>query len=198
MFTEILRKYYFYTNKHKNFYRLSMIKISSSITLKNKELYKGFYQSPFGRIIIALQENVIVGIEFTEPEESFPHILDNHSKIQQAGDAIFTQQPLSIAFCGTSLQEAVWHSLLEIPKGELRNYEQIALAIGKPKAVRAVATAIGKNPIPYIIPCHRMIRKDGSLGGFSGGLHFKKKLLSLEGIPSTMYKNTSQKISSAS
>ena len=85
---------------------------------------------------------------------------------------------------GTKFQLKVWKYLKSIPKGELRTYSQVAIAIKKPKAVRAVANAIGKNPYAPKIPCHRVIRSDGSLGGYSGpgGIKTKKKLLKKEGI----------------
>ena len=85
---------------------------------------------------------------------------------------------------GTKFQLKVWKYLKSITKGELRTYSQVAIAIKKPKAVRAVANAIGKNPYAPKIPCHRVIRSDGSLGGYSGkgGINTKRKLLKLEGI----------------
>ena len=85
---------------------------------------------------------------------------------------------------GTKFQLKVWKYLKSIPKGELRTYSQVAIAIKKPKAARAVANAIGKNPYAPKIPCHRVIRSDGSLGGYSGkgGINTKRKLLKLEGI----------------
>ena len=85
---------------------------------------------------------------------------------------------------GTTFQLTVWNYLRQIPKGTVKTYSQIANAIGKPMAVRAVANAIGKNPHPPKIPCHRVIRSDGSLGGYSakGGIKTKKMLLKKEGI----------------
>ena len=85
---------------------------------------------------------------------------------------------------GTKFQIKVWQYLKKIPMGSVKNYSQVAKAIGKPLAVRAVANAIGKNPYPPRIPCHRVIRSNGSLGGYSGkgGLKTKKKLLKKEGI----------------
>ena len=85
---------------------------------------------------------------------------------------------------GTQFQLKVWSYLKKIPKGKLKTYAQVAKAIGKPKAVRAVANAIGKNPFPHKIPCHRVIRSDGKLGGYSakGGIKTKKKLLKNEGF----------------
>ena len=85
---------------------------------------------------------------------------------------------------GTKFQLEVWKYLISIPKGQTRTYSQVAMAIKKPKAVRAVANAIGKNPYAPKIPCHRVIRSDGSLGGYSGkgGINTKRKLLKLEGV----------------
>ena len=85
---------------------------------------------------------------------------------------------------GTPFQLATWRYLRQIPKGTVKTYSQVANAIGKPSAIRAVASAIGKNPYPPKIPCHRVIRSDGSLGGYSGkgGIKTKKMLLKKEGI----------------
>ena len=80
---------------------------------------------------------------------------------------------------GTKFQLKVWNYLRKIPKGKVKSYLDVAKAIGKPKAFRAVANAVGKNPYPPLIPCHRVIRSDGSLGGYSGkgGIKEKKRLL---------------------
>ena len=85
---------------------------------------------------------------------------------------------------GTVFQIRVWNELKKVPKGETKSYKEIAELIGKPKAARAVANACGKNPYSPQIPCHRVIRSDGSLGGFSapGGIKAKKKLLKKEGF----------------
>ena len=83
---------------------------------------------------------------------------------------------------GTRLQIKVWNYLKKITKGKVKTYLEIAKAIRKPKAFRAVANAVGKNPYPPLIPCHRVIRSDGSLGGYSGkgGIKEKRRLLFLE------------------
>ena len=85
---------------------------------------------------------------------------------------------------GTKFQLKVWNYLKKIPKGKVKTYLDVAKAIGQPKAFRAVANAVGKNPYPPVIPCHRVIRSDGSIGGFSapGGIKTKKKLLKSEGF----------------
>lgn len=83
---------------------------------------------------------------------------------------------------GTPFQMAVWQALLNIPYGETISYKTLALNIDNPKAVRAVGSANGKNPLPIIIPCHRVIQSDQTLGGYSGGLTTKVNLLKLEGL----------------
>ncbi|WP_310467791.1 methylated-DNA--[protein]-cysteine S-methyltransferase [Sphingomonas sp.] len=82
---------------------------------------------------------------------------------------------------GTAFQEAVWRELRKIPAGQTRSYADIAAAVGQPGAVRAVGTANGSNPIAVLVPCHRVIRSDGSLGGYAGGLDRKRQLLDAEG-----------------
>ena len=85
---------------------------------------------------------------------------------------------------GTDFQRRVWKEISKIPFGETRTYKDLATAIGKPNSSRAVANACGKNPYPVIIPCHRVIRSDGKLGGYSGvgGVKKKKELLKLENV----------------
>ena len=98
-----------------------------------------------------------------------------------AGRAAKNQPPLDLN-AGTEFQQQVWNALRKIPFGETKSYGEIAQTIGKPKAVRAVGGACGANPIPVLIPCHRVLAANKKLGGFSGGLDWKRKLLSREGI----------------
>jgi methylated-DNA-[protein]-cysteine S-methyltransferase len=88
---------------------------------------------------------------------------------------------LPLAPAGTPFQRAVWAALEDIPWGETRSYRDIAAAIGRPTAVRAVGAANGRNPLPLVVPCHRVVGSDGSLTGFAGGLAIKRRLLELEG-----------------
>ena len=88
--------------------------------------------------------------------------------------------PLDIQ--GTAFQQRVWRELQKIPYGQTRSYSEIAQAIGHPRAVRAVARACAANPVPILIPCHRVIRKDGTLGGYRGGAARKRALLMLESL----------------
>lgn len=85
---------------------------------------------------------------------------------------------------GTAFQKKVWHALCGIKKGEMVTYSELAKRIGKPKAVRAVANAVGKNPFAPHVPCHRVVRTDGTLGGYSGkgGVKTKRALLKKEGV----------------
>lgn len=88
--------------------------------------------------------------------------------------------PLKLS--GTPFQKKIWSELTRIPFGETRSYQDIAKAVGSPFSSRAVGSACGKNPIPIVIPCHRVISKNGGLGGYSGGLEIKKTLLKIEGL----------------
>jgi O-6-methylguanine DNA methyltransferase len=83
---------------------------------------------------------------------------------------------------GTPFQEKVWAAIRSVPYGEVISYSALAQRAGRPDAIRAAATATGSNPISIVIPCHRIIRKSGGLGGFGGGLPVKRRLLKLEGI----------------
>jgi O-6-methylguanine DNA methyltransferase len=89
--------------------------------------------------------------------------------------------PLDVA-SGTEFQRRVWQALRKIPCGQTRSYAEVAKAIGRPKAVRAVGSACGANHIPVLIPCHRVLANNQRLGGFSGGLHWKRLLLGREGL----------------
>ncbi|MDX1358653.1 MAG: methylated-DNA--[protein]-cysteine S-methyltransferase [Clostridia bacterium] len=145
-----------------------------------------FYESPVGRLTVLIEENVIRGIVFGH------HVADGKYnddpvlglKIFDEFDAYFSGRSvdftLKIRPDGTDFQKQVWRRLLNIPYGETITYSELAESIGHPSAVRAVGTACGSNPIPIIIPCHRVIGKDGSLTGYAGGIENKKFLLNLE------------------
>lgn len=97
-----------------------------------------------------------------------------------AGSRASELPPLDLS-AGTPFQQRVWKALQRIPPGQTRSYGQVARAIGKPGAARAVGGACGANPIPVLIPCHRVLAANGKLGGFSGGLDRKRRLLAIEG-----------------
>lgn len=108
-------------------------------------------------------------------------------RLRRELDRYFTRRlerfTVPLVFPGTPFQVEVWKALLAIPYGETRSYEDVARAVGRPGAVRAVGTANGRNRIAVVIPCHRVINKSGALGGYGGGLGRKKRLLDLEGAP---------------
>jgi methylated-DNA-[protein]-cysteine S-methyltransferase len=98
-----------------------------------------------------------------------------------AGRAPKKLPPMDLS-AGTPFQQAVWRALAEIPPGQTKSYGEIAQTIGRPKAFRAVGQACGANPIPVLIPCHRALAANGKIGGFSGGLDWKRRLLEEEGV----------------
>jgi AraC family transcriptional regulator of adaptative response/methylated-DNA-[protein]-cysteine methyltransferase len=153
------------------------------------------FDSPLGRMFIAATSRGICRLTFDDSEESLKRLFPKAAIVEDKGglkeliegalEAI--EQPLAmpdlpIDVAGTAFQEAVWRELRRIPAGETRSYAEIAAAIGHPKAVRAVGSANGDNHVCVLIPCHRVIRSDGSLGGYGGGIERKKKLLAAEGV----------------
>ena len=146
-----------------------------------------------GQMLVASSEKGICRLSFDEDEGAllrrFPRaqILAADANMadlaKQAAAAVENpaQMPdLPVDIAGTAFQEAVWQELRRIPPGETRSYAQIAAAVGKPSAVRATGSANGANSVAILIPCHRVVRSDGSLGGYAYGLHRKAKLLERE------------------
>ena len=120
------------------------------------------------------------GMEWKTDHSAFRQ-LNSKFKTYSLGNEVSFDEPLDL-IDGTPFQQAVWRKMATIPWGEVRSYAWLARAIGKPRAFRAVGRACGTNPIPIVIPCHRIISQDGSIGGFTGGLEIKRKLLAIEGI----------------
>jgi AraC family transcriptional regulator of adaptative response/methylated-DNA-[protein]-cysteine methyltransferase len=152
------------------------------------------FDSPLGEMLIAATSKGICRLTFDDSEASlrrqFPNatIMKDDGGMRELVEGALTaiERPaaapeLPIDVAGTAFQDMVWRELRKIPLGETRSYAEIAAAIGAPKAVRAVGTANGDNHVCVLIPCHRVIRSDGSLGGYGGGLDRKKKLLAAEG-----------------
>ncbi len=110
------------------------------------------------------------------------HRLTSKAVNKILGGQIPTELPPMDFSCGTEFQLSVWKSLLKIKPGRTQSYGEIAKSIGKPKALRAVGGACGANPIPLLVPCHRVLAANRKIGGFSGGLGWKEKLLLLEGV----------------
>lgn len=121
-------------------------------------------------------------VPLNKMEEDFHHPILLKAEAELYGYFLEKESSFNIPLNlkGTLFQKKVWQALLEIPYGKTCSYKDIAQKIGNPKAVRAVGTAIGKNPISIIIPCHRVIASNGGLGGFAGGIDRKKILLDLE------------------
>ena len=150
--------------------------------------------SPLGKLLVAATSKGICRLTFKEDEQALRQRFPNADIRADDGtiapwvegallaiDAPQAAPELPIDVHGTAFQEAVWQELRKIPLGETRSYADIAKAVGDPNATRAVGTANGSNPIAVLVPCHRVIRSDGTLGGYAGGLDRKKKLLAAEG-----------------
>lgn len=164
---------------------------------KGLDIKYGFHQSPFGECFLAITERGICAMAFVDEQSRDQQLILLAKKwhfatIQQ--DAIATENYLNKIFQphlstlgklpllvqGTNFQLKVWEALLAIPQGSVTTYQQIAESIGNPRAVRAVGTAVGDNPIAYLIPCHRVIRKEGLLGEYRWGSTRKKALIGWE------------------
>ncbi|MFO0629292.1 MAG: methylated-DNA--[protein]-cysteine S-methyltransferase [Polyangiales bacterium] len=148
--------------------------------------------SPVGGLTLFADDRALVAIAFNEQlrgsgadardDPAHPVLTRARAELEEyfAGDRKTFTIPLGAR--GTAFQQRVWDALAEIPWGETRSYGDIARRIGNPKGVRAVGLANGRNPLPIVVPCHRVIGSDGSLTGYGGGLPIKVKLLGLEGI----------------
>ncbi|MFG2648619.1 methylated-DNA--[protein]-cysteine S-methyltransferase [Streptomyces sp. NPDC048436] len=147
--------------------------------------------SPYGPLTLVATEGTLSGLYMTEqrhrpPEESFGDrdagpFGETISQLEAYFAGELTEFDLPMRLDGTPFQRTVWQQLRLIPYGETRTYGQLADALGKPNASRAVGLANGKNPIGVIVPCHRVIGTGGSLTGYGGGLDRKQRLLAFEG-----------------
>jgi methylated-DNA-[protein]-cysteine S-methyltransferase len=142
-------------------------------------------ETPIANLLVARNERGITSISFRGTEEDeWIRNDDAFADIREQMNAYFAKElrvfKLPLAPRGTPFQLDVWRALRDIPYGETRSYAQIARIIGKPEAIRAVGTANGANPLPIVVPCHRVIGSNGSLTGFGGGLEAKRFLLDLE------------------
>jgi O-6-methylguanine DNA methyltransferase len=156
------------------------------------------YRSPFGPLYLLGSSKGLVALCFTK--QSFNRTIERHfalvkpersdrqfRSVAKQLDAYFKGRPIKFVYqadllSGTRFQKAVWQKLSELPPGQLTAYGSLAREIKRPKSSRAVGQAVGANPLPILIPCHRVISSSGKLGGFTGGISLKKKLLSIEGI----------------
>jgi AraC family transcriptional regulator, regulatory protein of adaptative response / methylated-DNA-[protein]-cysteine methyltransferase len=158
----------------------------------------GFHDCPFGRALILITSEGLAGLAFADhgkeksvladmtarwPEATY---VENHQATASYAKRIFESerwkpdQPLRIVFIGSDFEIRVWETILRIPFGKASTYSDIASHIGKPKAARAVGSAVGKNPISFVVPCHRVLEKSGGLGGYHWGLTRKRAILGWE------------------
>ena len=158
------------------------------------EFFTSPMKSPVGVLRLYATKKALIAVYMEKSKRSpLKRVLKN-ALVQETKLLTKTKQQLADYFAGkrkkftiptelrgTEFQKSVWHSLMEIKSGELRSYGEHAASISKLKAVRAVGSAIGSNPISIIIPCHRVVGSDGSLAGYAGGLKAKELLLKLEG-----------------
>jgi methylated-DNA-[protein]-cysteine S-methyltransferase len=170
--------------------------------------------SPIGTLLLASTAEGLCFIEFGGEQEGLPSLQrwcrKNFLGVHPVRDEVMNQSAklqlqeyfdgkrrdfdLPLVLHGTPFQKEVWMQLTKIPYGETRSYKQIALAIGASKAVRAIGRANNRNPIPIVIPCHRVIGSNGALVGYGGGLPIKEYLLTLEKVPLLHRDSSSQVI----
>ncbi|MBC7682366.1 MAG: methylated-DNA--[protein]-cysteine S-methyltransferase [Ferruginibacter sp.] len=152
------------------------------------------FTTPLGPMLAAATDQGICGLWFDgqrhQPDMAAWKQAPQHPLLQQtadfmdayfAGGKLAFTLPLDLAG-GTPFQQAVWQALLQIPPGATTSYGALSHSLGRPSAVRAVAGAVGRNPVSVLVPCHRVLGMDGSLTGYAGGLERKTALLQLEGV----------------
>jgi len=151
------------------------------------------FDSPLGQLLLQADESGLqrlvlpaeagVGLALaTQPEAADAHALLHEAlaQLQAYFDGRLRHFELPLSTCGSDFQRQVWQSLCSIPYGETCSYSSLAQVIGRPRAQRAVGAALGRNPLPIIVPCHRVVGGDGKLVGFSGGVDCKRWLLAHE------------------
>lgn len=166
-----------------------MVFICYNIFIKNKGgvcvVYRCFYNSPIGFVQIEGTEKGIMSIRIVDiPVNETEYITDEMKKCLVQLDEYFGGKrksfDLNIIFEGTEFQKSVWKALMKIPYGKTVGYKDIAESIGNPRACRAVGNANNKNKLWIVVPCHRVINSDGSIGGYGGAVWRKEYLLKLE------------------
>ena len=156
----------------------------------DQEITYSFVQSPIGKLLLAgnhdglqiidFQDNSSTKLPLEHWQRNDEYFADIASQLHDYFSGELIKFDVTLNLIGTPFRQKVWQALLQIPYGETRNYEEIARKIGNQKASRAVGLANGSNPVPIIVPCHRVIGKNKSLVGYGGGLEIKKFLLNLE------------------
>jgi len=159
------------------------------------KIFWGWFESPFGPTLVMGTQKGICGMGFaaeTGIEATFADLRSRWPKATFVEDPTVLQpwalaafgagsdEPVPLYLIGAPFQINVWEALMRIPTGHVTSYSEIAQSIGKPRAVRAVGSAVGRNPISWLIPCHRALRKSGGLGGYHWGLPVKRAILAWE------------------
>ena len=185
--------------RHFHFVSITELATGTRQTIIYLRLFRGnminrysYYKSPLGTITMQANENGLLGAWFetqtTQPQklgvkdDNFPLFSLVNKQFDKYFDGKMIQFSVPLTSIGTPFQKLVWNALIKIPYGVVCNYSQLARSIGSPKAVRAVGSAVGKNPISIIVPCHRVIGINGKLCGYAGGLKRKQSLLETEGV----------------
>lgn len=152
------------------------------------QLHFMYFDSPIGRLRLISDGKSLLRVEFEDQhgddgiEQPDPLLKQAIAELREYFSGSRRQFTVALNAPGTAFQRQVWGALREIPYGELRSYRDIAEQLGNGRAVRAVGAANGRNPLPIIVPCHRVIGSNGRLTGFAGGLTTKARLLALEGV----------------
>lgn len=162
---------------------------------KNLQITYSFAQSPFGEVLIASTPKGICNLNFIHDRikalinirSAYPcasykeEVAECHKDAMTYFDIVFDDpKPVTLHIKGTEFQHQVWSTLLKIPVGARTSYSNVAFVAGHPKAVRAVGTAMGKNPVAYIIPCHRVTKTSGRIGEYRWGIALKAQLITSE------------------
>ena len=174
------------------------INIVTTEEIKNKGkgiyFYYGFGNSPVGRCFMVYSERGISCLQFTDmltetclsklqKKLSSAIFIENNNNIQLIVNKVFSlknKHCFELWIEGTSFQIKVWQTLLQVPYGQLISYERLAQQAGYPQAVRAVASAVARNPVAYLVPCHRIVRKNGDIGNYRWGKETKKAIIKWE------------------
>lgn len=145
---------------------------------------KSYFNSPIGILEIVCENNELISLKLADKSENMVCKSDFIKNVKSQLDEYFSGKrknfDIKIALTGTDFQKRVWSELKKIPYGKTKSYREIAQNIGNENAQRAVGSACNKNPILIIIPCHRVISKNGNLTGFACGIDVKEKLLKIE------------------
>lgn len=149
-----------------------------------------YMETPIGRVLVAWRGCAVTEIRLgttlasAPPDEAWLHVADADNNVIRELRAFFAGElrvfDVDVVQDGTPFQKQVWQEVASIPYGETRSYGDVAAAIGRSRAVRAVGAANGRNDVPIIVPCHRVIASDGTLHGYAGGLDIKAALLGFE------------------